>query len=149
MKMECNCCGTWVHAECEELSDEDFRFLCTTKNVEYVCSLCSPDKNWKNDLLRCANGMLREALAKIADMQTTSSSNIFEAINDKVIRNEYRDCAESCTDIRQLADKLSLTESTIFSLIPWMESKQRQIVPRQKISITAKVCYTNNRSIMM
>lgn len=149
MKIECNCCGTWVHAECEELSDEDFRFLCTTTDVEYVCSLCSPDKNWKNVLLRCANGMLREALAKIADMQTTSSSNIFEAINDKVIRNEYRDCAESCTDIRQLADKLSLTESTIFSLIPWMESKQRQIVPRQKISITAKVEYDAESDIRL
>lgn len=47
MKMECNCCGTWVHAECEELSGEDFRLLCNTKSIEYICSLCCPEKNWK------------------------------------------------------------------------------------------------------
>lgn len=140
MKMECNCCGTWVHAECEGLSNEDFQFLCTTTNVEYVCSLCSPDKNWKNDLLHCANQMLRDFMAKIAEMHTKPSPNSLDAINDKVIRNEYRDCAEFCVDIRQLYEKLNITESSILSLIPWMQSKEKEIVPRQKISITAKVC---------
>ncbi len=89
MKMECNCCGTWVHAECEELSGEDFRLLCNTKSIEYICSLCCPEKIWK-----------------IA-----------------------------------ISDKLSMTESNILSVVSWMESKQQQKVPRQKISVTAKVFY--------
>lgn len=139
MKMECNCCGTWVHAECEQLTGEDFRLLSTTTKIEYVCSLCCPEKMWANALRRHANQMFVEILAKFASLDCLPSDEL-DAINHKATRNEYRTCAEFYTDIRQLSNQLNVNEFELLSTMPWMEFKVNDIVPRPKISIAAKVC---------
>ena len=138
--MECNCCGTWVHAECEELAEEDFRFLCATTKIEYVCSLCCPEKNWANTLRRRATQMFTEILAKLTDAEKMPSDEL-DAIRDKVNRNEYRNCAEFDTELRQFSDRLGVEDSSILSLLPWTEIQKKDLVPQQKISIAAKVCY--------
>ncbi len=139
MKMECNCCGTWVHAECEELSEEDFRLLCSATKIDYVCSLCCPEKNWADTLRRHANQIFTEILAKLSEVENMPTSEL-DAICDKVNRNEYQNCGEFDTDIRQFSDRLSVTDSSILALVPWTETIQKkQPVPQQKISITAKV----------
>lgn len=140
MKMECNCCGTWVHAECEQLSGEDFRLLCTMIKTEYVCSLCCPEKNWATSLRRHANQVFMDILAKLISLDSVSPDQL-DTINQKASRNEYRSCAQFIDDIRRLSDLLTVNEFDLLSAMSWMESKEIQIVPRQKISITAKVTY--------
>lgn len=134
--MECNCCGMWVHAECEQLCEEDFRLLCSTSDVDYICSLCCPDKNWAISLWRHANRTFSEILAKY--LESMSSAELV-AINDKANRSEYRSCAEFRADVRQLPDELGVTESDVLSAMPWVkcEGNPKNVV--QKVTITAKV----------
>lgn len=138
MKMECNCCGSWVHAQCEELPEEDFRLLCTSNSIEFVCRLCCPDKIWLKALRRHANQIFMEILAKLIGLDVVST-NQTDAISCKVSQNEYLNCSGFTSDVRQLVDQSNENQFDLVSLMPWIEAKKKPIAPLNQVSVAAKV----------
>lgn len=146
MKLECNCCGVWVHAGCEQLPEEDFRLLSASPKIEYICRLCGPEKIWLGALRHHLNSLYARVLADFADQQAVScpiSSSQLDIISDKVARDEYKSCAEFSSDVRLLANQNSdLVESLLLAVMPWIQAEEKPRAPRQKITMAVKVCDT-------
>ena len=100
MKLECNCCGAWVHAGCEQLPEEDFRLLSASPKIEYICQLCGPEKIWLAALRHHLSSLYARVLADLTDQQAGCpvSSSQLNIISDKVARDEYKSCAEFSSD---------------------------------------------------
>lgn len=138
-KLECNCCGSWIHATCEGLSTEDFRLWCTLSEVDYICRLCSPDdKPWFTALRASAKSLYPRVLKGLLDTDCEPSSEL-DVIREKFSRGDYLSCGEFCSDVRQVAVPSELIESVLSDVMPWTKMEQRVPSVPQKITMGVKV----------
>ncbi|KAJ8923805.1 hypothetical protein NQ315_010387 [Exocentrus adspersus] len=66
--MECAKCTKWVHAKCENVTDEQYNILSALpESVEYFCSFCSKNPYWRkaiSDELRSCFGQVLRQMSK-------------------------------------------------------------------------------------
>ena len=142
MKLECNCCGAWIHAHCEQLCDDEFRLLCTLDSVDFLCSLCCcREKSWSATLRSHANKLYTDVVDTLAERMALQPDQV-DVLHEKVFKEEYANIASFCRDVRQLSNDTAVTESVFSSTMPWLRSVERAPLVQQNVTATVKVIVT-------
>ena len=108
--------------------------------IEYVCSLCGPDRSWRAALNHHATNLYGRIISDLIDLKVSPPADL-EAINGKVAAGHYKSCSDFLADVRQLPSGGDKIEATLVACMPWIDDREREPRPQQQLTITPKIEY--------